>query len=177
MQRNAAQILGRIGAPEAVPLLQPLVRRSDPRVVQAAVAALAAISDPSAARAIHTVLRAATGALRHAVVDALVAGRDPRVVPMLVRIIEESEPLGRDHEVVLETVDALGTVGADEAVPVLSRLVRRRALFGRRKLRALKERGLGALARIGGPKAAAAIEDAARTGDRMLRKIVAARHR
>ena len=49
-----------------------------------AVAALGVIQDPAAARAIHTVLRAATGEVRRAVIEALVAERDPRVVPMLV---------------------------------------------------------------------------------------------
>ena len=72
--------------------------------------------DPAAARAIQTVLRAATGDVRAAVIEALVAERDPRVVPMLVRILEESEPLGKDHDVVVETIDALGTVGTDGAV-------------------------------------------------------------
>ena len=74
------------------------------------------IQDPAAARAIHTVLRAATGEVRRAVIEALVAERDPRVVPMLVRILEESQPLGKDHDVVLETIEALGTVGTDAAV-------------------------------------------------------------
>ena len=80
-----------------------------------AVSALGDIDDPAAARAVHTVLRAATGALRRAVIDALVADRDPRVVPMLARILRESEPLGKDHEVVLETLSALGAVGSDAA--------------------------------------------------------------
>src|SRR5207244_1463854 len=83
VQRNGARLLGRIGSAEAVPLLQPMLRQSDPRVVREAVAALSAIDDPAAARAIHTVLRAATGGLRRAVTDALVAGKDPRVVPIL----------------------------------------------------------------------------------------------
>jgi HEAT repeats len=175
VQATGARLLGRIGAPTAVPLLQPLLRQSDPRVIRATVTALGGIPDPSAARAIHTVLRAATGAARRAVIDALVADRDPRVVPMLVRILEESEPLGKDHEVVLETLAALGTVGSDEAVPALASAIRRRAFFRRRKLRAVKERGVSALASIGGPRAAATLDEARKTGDRMLKKIVAAK--
>jgi HEAT repeat protein len=174
-QRAGARLLGRSGSADAVPLLQPLLRRADPRVAQAAVAALRVIDDPSAARAIHTVLRAATGELRRAIVDALVADRDPRVVPMIVRIIDESQPLGKDHEVVIEAVAALGAVGSDAAVPALARVIARRALFGRRKLRALKQAGIDALARIASPAAAAAIDDAGRTGDRLLRKVVAGR--
>jgi hypothetical protein len=172
VQRNAARMLGRTGSPEAVVLLQPLLRQSDPRVVREAVTALGAIDDPAAARAIHMVLRAATGALRRAVIDALVAGRDPRVVPILVHILRESRPLGKDHEMVLETARALGTVGSDDGVAALGTLAGRRAFLGRRKLRAVKQHSVEALERIGSPKAEAALEEAARNGDRMLRKIL-----
>ena len=94
VQRNGARMLGRTGSPEAVPLLQPMLRRSDARVVREAVSALGTIDDPAAARAIHTVLRSATGALRRAVIDVLVAGKDARVVPILVHVLRESQPLG-----------------------------------------------------------------------------------
>jgi HEAT repeat protein len=176
-QRAAARILGRIGLPDAVPLLQPLLRRTDPRVAREAVAALAVIDDPSAARAIHMVLRSATGDLRLAVIDALVADRDARVVPMLARIIGESEPLRKDHQVVLETLQALGTVGSDAAIPTIAKAITRRGFLSRRKLRALKETGVAALAAIGSRNAMAALEEAAHSGDGMLRKIVQSRMR
>jgi HEAT repeat protein len=174
VQRAAARMLGRIAVPDAVPLLQPLVRRAEPRVARDAIAALVNIDDPSAARAIHTVLRAAQGEFRRVVVDVLVADRDARVVPMLERIVGESEPLGKDHEIVLETLAAMGTVGSDQAVPALTTVIGRRGFFKRRKLRALKERGVKALLNIGGPRAQAALDEAGRTGDRMLKKIIAA---
>jgi HEAT repeat protein len=172
VQRNGARLLGRTGSPEAVPLLQPLLRRSDARVVREAVSALSAIDDPAAARAIHMVLRAATGALRRAVIDVLVAGKDPRVVPILAHIVRESQALGKDHEMVLETAKALGTVGSEEGVPALKTLADRRAFLRRRKLRALKKQSVESLERIGGPKAEAVLQQAARSGDRMLRKIL-----
>ena len=172
VQRNGARMLGRIGGADAVPLLQPLLRQSDPRVARAAISALAGINDPSAARAIHTVLRAATGAMRRTVIDALVAGRDPRVVPLLVHVLRESEPLGKDHEVVIETLGALTIIATDDAIPILITLANRRAFFRRRKLRALKEASVGALVRLGSSKATAALQESARSGDRMLRSII-----
>jgi len=171
-QRRGALLLGRIGTKEVVPLLQPLLRQSDARVAQEAVKALGAIKDPAAARAIQTVLRAATGDVRRAVIDALVAGRDARVVPMLVQIIDDSQPLGKDHEVVLETLAALGKVGSETAVPALDAMARRRRLFGGKKLRALKERSVASLVAIGAPKATNALREMENTGDRALKKIV-----
>src|SRR5207245_4190869 len=120
------------------------------------------------------VLRAARGEFRRVVVDVLVADRDPRVVPMLARIVGESEILGKDHEIVLETLAAMGAVGSDQAVPILVTVILRRAVFKRSKLRALKERGVEALLNIGGSKAQAALDEVARTGDGMLKKIVEA---
>jgi HEAT repeat protein len=171
---NACELLGRLGSSEAVPLLQPLLRGHDPRVVRAAVRALASINDPAAARSVHTVLRAATGEQRRAVVEALVAERDPRVVPLLVCILEESEPLGADHQIVLETLGAVGSVGHDGPVPHVSRLMRRSSWLARKKTRALKQASLQALRTIGSPAATAAIGEAAANGDRLLRKLARA---
>jgi HEAT repeat protein len=175
VQKRAAQLLGRVASPEAVPLLQPLLRQGDPRVARAAVSALGAIDDPAAARAVQTVLRAAGGDSRRAVIDALVADRDERVVPMLLRMLNDSEPLGKDHDVALETIAALGHVGSEQAVSALSELARTRAFFGRRRVRAVKHASVTALGRIGTARAQAALRDAAQNGDRMLKKIVAAR--
>jgi hypothetical protein len=170
-RRNAAEVLGELAVPESVPFLQPLLRGGDPRVMRAAVRALSNINDPAAARAVHTVLRAAAGAQRQAVVAALVAERDPRVVPVLVCILNESKPLGSDHQIVLETLGAIGDVGRDEAVPHVAQVMRRSSWFARRKSRALKQQSIGALQKIGSAAAASAIADAASNGDRLLRKI------
>ena len=177
VQRNGAQLLGRIADADCVPLLQPLLRRGDPRVARVAVSALGAIPDASAARAIHTILRSATGEVRAAVIAALVADRDARVVPMLARIIGESEPLGQDHEVVLETMTALGAVGSDDAVTPLTTAMQVRSFWRRRKARAIKERGVNALVRIGGERAKAALEEAGQHGDKQLKALARAAHR
>jgi HEAT repeat protein len=113
--------------------------------------------------------------MRKAVIEALVGERDPRVVPMLVQILEESQPLGKDHDVVIETIDGLGAVGTDAAVPILVKMAHRRKFLGGKKLRALKERSVDALVRVGTAKADAAIKEASQTGDRMLKRIAASR--
>ena len=93
--------------------------KTDPRVARAAVTALGKIDDQSAARAVQTVLRAATA---H-------CGRpsSTRSSPSTIlawcrsssRVIAESAPLGQTIEVVIAMVDALGTVGSEKAIPTL----------------------------------------------------------
>lgn len=172
VQRTLAEVLGEIASAEAVPLLQPLLRRSDPRVTQAAVRALSNIDDPSAARSVHMVLRAAAGEQRQAVVAALVAERDPRVAPLLARILDESDPLGPDHAVVLDTLGAVGTIGGDVAVAAVDRVIRKRKWFARKKVRAIRTTGIRVLRQIATPAAQAALDKAAGDGDRQLRKVL-----
>jgi hypothetical protein len=94
---------------------------------------------------------------------------------MLVRIVDESQVMGKDHEIVLETLSALGRVGTDAGIPTIVGVIGRRGWFRRARLRALKTAGVEALAHINSPAAASALDEAARTGDRMLKRIAAAR--
>ena len=168
----AARILGRIASPDGVPLLQPLLRGRDPAAAREAVRALSLIDDPSAARAVQTVLRAAQGPIRDAIVAALVAERDPRVVPVLAGVLDSSDPAGEDFEVVLDTLTAMGILGDAKAVPAIDRTIRTRGWRGRRKLRKVKAAGVRTLMRIEGPEAGAALQQAAATGDRVLKRAV-----
>jgi HEAT repeat protein len=172
VQRNAAILLGLTHSADAVPTLQALLRKRDPRVLRHAVAALAGIDDPSAARAIQTVLRAAEGENRAAVVEALVAERDPRVVPMLARILAESNPFGADHRMVLDTLNAVRQLANDQAVSSVAMLMKRKRLFARKKALAVKTASVQALMAIDTPRAKAALDDAARTGDRLLKRVL-----
>ena len=172
VQRNAAALLGSTRSPDAVPILQGLLRRNDARVLKQAVSALAGIDDPAAAKAVQTILRAATGSNRAAVVDALVAEKDPRVVPMLARILSESDPFSDDHQTVLDTLHAVEQLADERAVPAVDATMRKKKLFARKKARAFKGAAVQALKAIGTPKAQAALDDASRTGDRLLKRIV-----
>ena len=116
-------------------------------------------------------LRSATGEQRRVVIEALVAERDARVVPMLVRILEESEPLGKDHTVVLDTLGALKVVHTDTAVRPIDAVMRRKRWFARGKNRALKQTSVDALASIGTEASRRALAQAAKDGDRTLRKL------
>lgn len=172
VQRNAAQLLGATRSADAVPPLQALLRKGEPRVLRYAVTALAGIEDPAAARAVQTALRAATGDRRTAMIEALVAERDPRVVPMLVRILDDVDPFGPDLPVLLATLDAVRQLADDRAVGPVKRVMHRKRLFGGRKARAFKTASVEALVTIGTAAANSALDEAARTGDRLLKRLV-----
>ncbi len=149
-----------IGTADAVPLLQPLLRQSDPRVARAAVAALASFTDPAAARAIHTVLRAATGERpprrhrsarqRTGPAGGADAGPNPR-----------GERAARQGSRGRARGDRGAGHGRDRRrrADIWSTMARRKKFFGGQKLRALKQRSVDALAgRSDTPTSAAALE-------------------
>ena len=171
VQRELARVLGQIGTPAVVAPLQSLLRRTDLRVMQTAVAALARLDDPAAARALHTVLKATTGEARAAVIAALVGLKDARVVPMLGRILQDSEPFAADFALVLETLAALATLRDDRAIAPVVAIARQRRWLAWGKTRQLRQAALRTLVRIDTPKAQQAIDDLAKTGDYFLRRL------
>ena len=174
VQREIARVLGSIGTPAAVPPLQTLLRRTDLRVMQAAVASLARINDPSAIRALHMVLKATSGEARAAVIAALVGLKDARVVPMLARILQDSDPFGDEFPLVLETLNALSSIRDDGAVVQIAALARKRRWLAWGRTSQMREAALRTLARIGTPKARTTLDELAKTGDFFLRRMAAA---
>ena len=173
VQRRGARLLGRIGTRRggAAAAAAAAAERSARR----ARSGRGARRDPGPGGGARDPHRAARGDRRGAPRGRSTRwspSSDPRVVPMLVRILEESEPLGKDHEVVLETIDALGDRrhrrrDADR----WSTMAQRKKFFGGRKLRALKERSVDALARVKTAKAAARAQGRGRRrGDGMLQE-------
>jgi HEAT repeat protein len=163
-------VLGAIGTAAAVPPLQTLLRRTDLRVMQAAVSSLARIDDPAAARAMYTVLKATSGEARAAVIAALVGLKNARVVPMLARILEDSQPFAGDLPMVIETLDALASFRDDRALPQIAALARRRRWLAWGTTRRVRDAALQALAGIGTDRARQQITDLAQHGDYFLRR-------
>jgi HEAT repeat protein len=170
-QRACAELLGEIGAPEGVPLLQSLLRSRDARVIRAGVHALLTIGDHSSARALHAALRNDNTDQRRAVITAIVAEHDARVVPILVQILQELDPFGSEHLVVLDTIVAIAQIGDDQAVPALASLMRRRKLLDAKKSAAVARLSMHALRAIQTPAATRALQEAVAGGDRLLRRI------
>jgi HEAT repeat protein len=174
VQRQIAHVLGAIGSAAAVPPLQTLLRRGDSRVLKTVIPALAGIDDPSAARALGTVLRAVSGTARTSVIESLLEMRDARVVPMLVRVLDESEPLRRDFDMVLETLDAVASFPDDRSVKSIDNIARQRRWLSPGRSRRMRERAVAALASVGTANAIAALDAMEKTGDRQLRKLARA---
>jgi HEAT repeat protein len=174
VQREIATALGRIGTSAAVPPLLSLLRRGDVRVIPTAVAALAGIADASAVRALHTGLKASAGEARAAVIASLVTVKDARVAPMLTRILQDGNPFGDDHPLILDALHALAALRDERAVPAIAALARQKRWLSWRRTFALRDACLRTLRQIGSAAAGAALTDLAVSGDFLLRRRAAA---
>lgn len=173
VQRTVARLLAATRSPNAVAPLHTLLRRGDERVLPVVISGLAGIDDPSALRVIRTALRLASGAARGAVIGALVVSRDPQIVPLLARLLTEIDPFGSDHQVVLDTLDAIRQIGDDRAVSAVATVMRKKRFFSRRKSLAFKTASARALRAVDTDGAREVLNESARSGDRLLRRPIA----
>jgi hypothetical protein len=91
---------------------------------------------------------------------------------MLTRILAESDPFGEDHQTVLDSLDAVRQLADDRATPAVATLLHRKKFFSRKKTRALKLAAVQALLGIGSSRARSTLDEAGRSGDRMLKNAV-----
>ena len=86
-------------------------------------------------------------------INALVGLNDRRIVPMLARVLQDSDPFGADHPLILETLAALSTIRDERAVPQIAALARRKRWRSWGKTTHTRRACLQALGKIGTAKA------------------------
>jgi HEAT repeat protein len=121
-------------------------------------------------RALHTVLRSTSGEARATVISTLVGMKDPRIVPILARILQDSDPFGDDYPLMHDTLGALATLRDERAVPPIAALARKKRWRAWGKTIKLREASLRALQRIGSQTARGALTDLSKTGDFFLKR-------
>jgi len=125
--RLGAELLGRLGIPESIPLLAALVRHPEERVRLAAIDGLGRYREKSAVEPLRLALGHQSATIRARAGRALAArGSGAIAMPLLAAIEVEREPATWE-----ELVGALAAIDAPEAAAALSRMaLARRGLFG-----------------------------------------------
>jgi HEAT repeat protein len=112
-----AEFLGLTGSPAAAPLLLPLTRHRSASVRERALLALAEIGGREVSRPAVPVLKDENAAVRAAAARTVGVGGDQSASPLLVRRLEIEE----DEGVLAELLNAIGKLGAKEALEVLTK--------------------------------------------------------
>jgi HEAT repeat protein len=112
----AAEALGIIGSPDALPALVDALGNSEPFVKRAVIEALGAIGDPTPVPQLLDLLHDDEVHLRWSTAEALGRMKDARAVPALIERLEDLEPTDWDDKRVCDVVaDALEGIGTPEA--------------------------------------------------------------
>jgi len=139
---EVAKSLGKIGGPQAHRLLMSALDHEDEEVKRLAVRILGQAAS-------RETMRVAT--------------------PQMLQIISQKNPFGRKNALFKEVIKVLGSLRAEEAVPQLEQLLKRRAWFARAKNDELSATAARSLGQIGTKRAVEIVREGARDTRRVVR--------
>jgi len=166
--RNMVRILREIGTEKAVQYLNIPLKHEDPRVRKEVIYALSTIGGEEALRIISSVADDPDGEVRQGAIKYLGAMRNKGAVPLLLKLIHRRNLFGRNNSLIISGIEALGEIGAEEAVPRLVRLLGKSTIFARSRNDEVRIAVATALEKIGNEEAMEALTK----GTRYRRKIV-----
>jgi HEAT repeat protein len=156
--RNVAYILGRIGKETAIPSIQKALAHREMRVRREGVHSLGFIGGSKAFNLLVKALQDSDVRVRcTAILNLGKVGRK-NSLPYLAERIQGPEFHRKDPAEKKALFDAIGIAGSNEALPMLQKLLMKKAWFRRRSVEEAREGAAGALALIGTREARSILE-------------------
>jgi HEAT repeat protein len=167
VRRTAIDLLRVFGGREALPELASMLDDKDPQVQRESIRAIVQIGSTEA----YSILeRALAGGSKTAVLEQLIAMRDDKAIPLLCYVLKRTSPQGKLVNVHLAIIDALGGLSPHtESTNTLKAVLYHGKWWAPFRTATLRQAAAAALRRIGGPDAAAVLEEAASRGPRGVR--------
>ena len=168
--RNVVYILGRIGKEEALPSVQKALGHREMRVRREAVQALGFIGGSKAFQLLIKALQDADVRIRCAA--ALNLGKVGRKnsLPHLLEVIQAKDFTGKEAAEKKAFFDAIGLAGSNDPIPLLRKLLMKKAWFRRKRVDELRQGAASALALIASREAKAVLEQGQESKNAGIRK-------
>ena len=163
--RNAADLLGELGASRAEEALVALLRHTDDRVRRAATNALVRVGTPNALKGIYEAVSDTSPEVRMQAAAAVSTRKDGRASATLIRAIEDEG----DADVQLAMIAALGRVATPDAVQKLVKMAEPEGRLFRKKATNIRVAAVQALGDAKTPVAIAALKDLAADKEKDVR--------
>lgn len=169
------ELLRAFGGADALPDLTSLLADKEPAVQREALRAIVQIGTDEAYAALGVALRSTSVTTRDAIMRVLGSARDDRAAPLFVYILEHTEFRGAVESVYITAIEALGKVGGEaESVAALRKVLYRREWWAPKRTARIREAAARALRMMVSDAAKEALEDAAKSGPRAVRRIARA---
>jgi hypothetical protein len=170
VRRTAVDLLRVFGGNEALHELTAMLSDADPQVQQDSIRAIVQIGTKEAYGTLEKACSSA--ATRDMVVRELVSLRDPKTIPPLCFVLTSTEPtaaVAPQHEAIIEALSSLRA--HPDSTAALRTALHRGAWWAPRRTSRLRQAAAKGLRRLGSEDARAALEEAAQTGTRGVRKV------
>jgi hypothetical protein len=164
--RNAAELLGEMGATDAEVALVRSLRHNDARVRRSAATALAKLGSRGAVAALRAAMLDASPNVRMQATIAVATRKDPNSTPLFIRALSDE----KDPEVQRALLTALGKLGSEDAVKRLIADAEPDGRFFRKKPTPTRVAAVQALAEAGTREAIAALESLTKDRSRGVRE-------
>jgi HEAT repeats len=169
VRRTAIDLLRVFGGREALPELASMLDDADPQVQRDSIRAIVQIATDEAYAVLE---RALQGKSRDTILEQLISLRDDKAIPLLCYVLHHTQPRGRMVNAHLGIIDALGSLSADaKSTETLKKVLYSGSFWAPFRTAALRQAAATALRRVGGPEAAAVLEEAAASGPRGVRNV------
>jgi hypothetical protein len=175
VRRTAVLLLREFGGQEALPELESLLDDAEPHVQREATRAIATLGIDSAYDTLIRALERGSERARTSILGVLWALDNEDAEQVLSHLIVAAPCAGTMWPIHERAVERLGTVGGRKAVEALASVLNRRSVWSPFRMRKLHLLAIDALAKIGSPEAADAIDKAAGSGQRAVRAAARAR--
>jgi HEAT repeat protein len=146
--RNVIGILGSTKSPSVMPYLERTIRHPDARVRREAIRAASGITDPRAIELLIAGLSDDDGQNVQLAARYIAQTGERRTIRWLEQVASAEGAGNRDLPARCEAIEALGRLGAVEAVPTLESIAGRRSILGGGRNRELRAAAKSALERI-----------------------------
>ncbi len=169
VRRTAIDLLRVFGGREALPELASMLDDADPQVQRESIRAIVQIGTDEAYAVLE---RALQGKSRDTILEQLISLRDDKAIPLLCYVLNHTQPRGRMVNAHLGIIDSLGSLSPDaKSTQTLKKVLYSGSFWAPFRTAALRQAAATALRRLGGPEAAAVLEEAVASGPRAVRNV------
>jgi HEAT repeat protein len=171
VRRTAIDLLRVFGGNEALHELTAMLSDSDPQVQQDSIRAIVQIGTKEAYGTLERACESSE-TTRDMVVRELVSLRDPKTIPPLCHVLTTGEPTAAaaaQHEAIIEALASLRA--HPDSTAALRTALHRGTWWAPVRTSRLRQAAARGLRRLGSDDARAALEEAARSGSRGVRKV------
>jgi HEAT repeat protein len=174
VRRMAITLLRRAGGQEALLELAAMIGDEDPEVQRESIHAMVEIGTGNAYSVLHRLLLQADRP-RDSALRELLSLRDDKAVPLFSYVLSKGEPKGKLVGIHISMIEALGTMRPrPESIRALQQVLQRGHWWAPFRTTTQRQAAATSLRKLGTPEALGALEAAANSGGRSVRRIARA---